>query len=245
MKLIVLLTDFGESEYVGMMKGVIYSVDPDAKVEDLTHSIPPQSVREGAWVLLQSYKYYPRGTVFVCVVDPGVGTERDAVIVDTKNYKFIGPDNGLLHPAAEQDGIQQVFSISIESSVSRTFHGRDVFAKAAAHISIGRTSESIGKEKQKLDDRIEFYLKERVGEIVRIDRFGNIITNLPPLEKPEMLFSTTTVQEKIRVCGTFAEGPDIGLFVVTGSSGTLEIVSKNTSAAAELYLKIGDRVSLE
>ncbi|MHA1959678.1 MAG: SAM hydrolase/SAM-dependent halogenase family protein [Candidatus Thorarchaeota archaeon] len=244
MRLIVLITDFGESEYVGIMKGVIYSTNPDVKIEDLTHSISPQLVREGAWVLLQSYKYYPKETVFVGVVDPGVGTKRDAIIVKTKNYIFIGPDNGLLHPAAEEDGIERIISISIDSGVSNTFHGRDVFAKVVSEISIGAKLESLGKEKPSLDERVEFHLKDRFGEIVRIDRFGNIITNLPPLGKSELLLSTTTVQENIKVCKTFAEGPENELFVVVGSNGTLEVVTKNGNAAKELYLNVGDRISL-
>ena len=112
--MIVLLTDFGESEYVGIMKGVIYSIYPEAHVTDLTHSIPSQSIREGAWILLQSYKYFPPGSVFVSVIDPGVGTARDAVIVATKNYILIGPDNGLLFPAASDDGFERVYKILID-----------------------------------------------------------------------------------------------------------------------------------
>jgi S-adenosylmethionine hydrolase len=127
--MIVLLTDFGESEYTGVMRGVIYSICPDAQVVDLTHSVPAQSIREGAWILLQSYKYFPKGTVFVSVVDPGVGTARDAVVVVTENYIHVGPDNGLLYPAAAEDGIERVYRILIDEGVSKTFHGRDIFAE--------------------------------------------------------------------------------------------------------------------
>ncbi|MHA2377567.1 MAG: SAM hydrolase/SAM-dependent halogenase family protein [Candidatus Thorarchaeota archaeon] len=101
--MIVLMTDFGESEYVGIIKGVIYSIAPEAQVVDLTHTISPQSTREGAWILLNSYHFFPKGSIFVCVVDPGVGTDRDAVVVKTENYTFVGPDNGLMFPASKQN----------------------------------------------------------------------------------------------------------------------------------------------
>ncbi|MFW9958910.1 MAG: S-adenosyl-l-methionine hydroxide adenosyltransferase family protein, partial [Candidatus Odinarchaeota archaeon] len=178
--MIVLLTDFGESEYVGIMKGVILGIAPDAHIVDLTHSISPQSVREAAWVLVNSYKYFPKHTVFVCVIDPGVGTTRDAVLVVTPDYVFIGPDNGIFHEVTKATGIEHIYSIKVGSTVSSTFHGRDVFAVAAAHHHSGTPAREIGMPKRALSESISFYLEGRTGEIVRIDRFGNIITNIPP-----------------------------------------------------------------
>ena len=136
MNTIVLLTDFGNSEYVGVMKGVCLKEANNIPLNfiDLTHQIPPQDVRSGAWVLATSYSYFPPNSIFLCVVDPGVGTERDALVIKTTNYYFIGPDNGLMYPAAISDGIISISRLQISSSASTTFHGRDVFAKAAGKI---------------------------------------------------------------------------------------------------------------
>ena len=111
--MIVLLTDFGESEYVGVMKGVIYNLVSGATITDLTHSISPQSVCEAAWVLLKSYRFFPKHTIFTCVVDPGVGTTRDAVLVETPDYVFISPDNGLLSPTLDKCGQFKIYSLKI------------------------------------------------------------------------------------------------------------------------------------
>jgi S-adenosylmethionine hydrolase len=243
--MIVLLTDFGESEFVGMMKGAIFSINSSAQIIDLTHSIAPQSIREGAWVLLQSYKSFPEGAIFVCVVDPGVGTERDAVHVKTEHYSFIGPDNGLVYPAATEDKIQSVDILKVNKEAARTFHGRDVFAKAAGHLSVGALSDNIVKSKSELDIPLEFHLDGRVGEVVRIDRFGNIVTNLPPTEDTSLHLVTNGLDRIIAQCKTYAEGPDDDIFAITGSSGTLEISKKNGSAIDEVEVAIGYEILLE
>ncbi len=243
--MIVLLTDFGESEYVGVMRGIIYSICSDAKIVDLTHSVPPQSIREGAWILLQSYKHFPRGTIFVSVVDPGVGTTRDAVIVVTENYIHIGPDNGLLYPAAYSDGIKTVHRILVDAGVSKTFHGRDIFAKAAAYQEAG-TLDAIPTElKPRLDQSLEFHQEEREGEVVRKDHFGNIITNIPPAAKTEYLATFQNKQKALPFFETYEHGPDQGIFIVTGSYDTLEITAKNRSAADFLALDVGEQLTLE
>jgi len=243
--MIVLMTDFGESEYVGVMKGVVHTISPTTEVVDLTHTIAPQSVKEGAWVLLQSYRFFPYNSIFVCVVDPGVGTERDAVIVDTKNYVFIGPDNGLIHPAAQSDGVKQIFSLNVDDNVSATFHGRDVFAKTAAYVAKGVSGKYIGPYKPKLDVEIEFHLDGREGEVVRIDRFGNIITNISPLELGVMTLRFGSTEREILHSRKYAEGPDDDIFAVTGSSNTLEITAKNACASDKLQASIGDRITME
>ena len=191
--MIVLLTDFGGSEYVGIMKGVIHSLHPDAKIVDLTHDIPPQSVREGAWVLLKSYKHFPKETIFVCVVDPSVGSTRDAIVVQTIYYTFIGPDNGLMYPAARDDVVKNVSSIIIPSDSSNTFHGRDVFAKMAGYILQDQAGKMLGGFKRRLGVTIGLAPVGRKGEIVRIDNFGNIITNLPPLSKNNYQLTTDVI----------------------------------------------------
>lgn len=243
--MIVLLTDFGESEYVGVMKGVIYSICPSEQIVDLTHSIPPQSVREGAWILLNSFKHFPKDTVFVCVVDPGVGSGRDAVLVKTKSYTFIGPDNGLLYSAAHQARIESISSISIGSSASKTFHGRDAFAVAAAYYVRNQADKVLGGFKPSLGIKLTFPQEGRNGEVVRIDRFGNVITNIPPLDKSQYTLVTPDLRWAIEWFPTYAQGSDRGVFLVTGSYETLEIAAKNASAAEEVPLQVGDKLSIE
>jgi S-adenosylmethionine hydrolase len=242
--MIVLMSDFGESEYVGVMKGVILSLCPTAEIVDLTHSISPQSIIEGAWVLLQTYKFFPKETVFVCVVDPGVGTTRDAVVVKTKNYTFIGPDNGLLYPATKAAGTVNVSSIVTDSDVSMTFHGRDVFARMAGLVLRNQASKMLGGFKPSLSVTLEFEQVGRKGVVVRIDRFGNIITNIPPEEKSEYVLVTDDLRWSIQWFATYSKGPDSGVFLVTGSYGSLEIATKNGSATEEIPLKVGDRITI-
>jgi len=243
--MIVLLTDFGESEYVGVMKGVILSIDPNARIVDLTHSISPQSVREAAWVLLKSYRYFPKQTVFVCVVDPGVGTGRDAILVTTPEYTFISPDNGLLNPTLEEASEKRVYSIHVDSSVSYTFHGRDVFAVAAGNYHSGIPVEKIGSPKPALEIPLSFYLEGRTGEVIRIDRFGNIITNIPPLDAERLQVRYGTRDFTLPLCRTYAEGPSSGLFVLVGSYGSLEIAMQNKRAIDYLPIDVGDRISIQ
>jgi S-adenosylmethionine hydrolase len=239
------MTDFGESEYVGVMRGVIYSIYPEAQIVDLTHSVPAQSIREGAWILLQSYKYFPQGTVFVSVVDPGVGTARDAVIVETKNYIHIGPDNGLLFPAASDDGIERVHRILIDERVSRTFHGRDIFAKAAAYHETGTLSVMATETKPGLDQALVFHQEGRQGEVVRIDKFGNIVTNIPPAAKKDYKVSVRNEVRDLPFVGTYEYGLENSIFLVTSSYDTLEIAAKNRPAIDFLALEVGDRLTIE
>jgi len=243
--LVVLLTDFGASEYVGIMKGVIISLSPSSRIVDLTHSIRPQSIREGAWVLLQAFAQFPRNTIFVCVIDPGVGTEREPVYVRTENYSFIGPDNGLMYPAVRQDGIKSVSTLVVEDNASRTFHGRDVFARAAGYMGRGQAGQVLGGFKPELSVKLEFPLHERDGMIVRIDRFGNIITNIPHANTKEYRIETSDLKWDLNWYPTYSEGPDEGLFLVTGSYDTLEIVAKNASAVEELRLSVGQTIRIE
>ncbi|MFW9798947.1 MAG: S-adenosyl-l-methionine hydroxide adenosyltransferase family protein [Candidatus Thorarchaeota archaeon] len=243
--MIVLMTDFGESEYVGMMKGLIHTIAPNTPITDLTHTISPQSVREGAWVLMQSYRFFPSDSIFVCVVDPGVGTDRDAVVIDTNNYVFIGPDNGLMYPAALRDGVREIYSLNIDDDASVTFHGRDVFAKAAAQFAKGEPGTSIGPQKAHLDVKLEFHLDGREGEVVRIDRFGNIITNIPPRDTDTLLLRVGSIERRIKHFRTYSDGPDEELFTVTGSSDTLEITAKNARASDSLEACVGDRITLD
>ncbi|MFW9788936.1 MAG: S-adenosyl-l-methionine hydroxide adenosyltransferase family protein [Candidatus Thorarchaeota archaeon] len=243
--MIVLLTDFGSSEYVGVMKGVIFSIHPEAQIVDLTHSVPSQSIREGAWILLKSYKYFPKGTIFASVVDPGVGTARDAVVVVTTNYILIGPDNGLLFPAAIEDGIERVYRIHIDERMSKTFHGRDIFAKAAAYHEVGTLSVMSTEIKPGLDQALVFHQEGREGEVVRIDKFGNIISNIPPAAKTSYKLTVRKEVRELPFVGTYEYGPEHGIFFVSSSYDTLEIAAKNRPATDLLALEVGERLTIE
>jgi len=241
--MIVLLTDFGQSEYVGVMKGVIYSIDQDAKIVDLCHDISPQSVIEASWLLKNNYKYFPEGATFCCVVDPGVGTERNALAVKTDNYYFVAPDNGLLWETLKEQKIVDIRQIPIPEDASRTFHGRDVFAKAAANINKGKFDDLA--EKVEEIEKLELYLNEREGIVVRIDRFGNIITNLFKQEDKDK-YSVIINDKKFTLdfYPTYSAAMENELFLIEGSNNTLEFSLKNGNANDKLHAKPGDKIKI-
>lgn len=251
--LVVLLSDFGTSEYAGVMRGVLARYPKALRWCDLTHHVPPQAVRAGAWILLTSYAFFPEGSVFLAVVDPGVGTDRQAVAVRTRRYLFVGPDNGLLWPAVEDDGGPlEAVALPLPPGASRTFHGRDLFAPAAARLAGGEPLAALGSPTS-LRERLAFYRKGREGEVVHIDTFGNIVTNLPPLP------GTTRYRlgwqseaggeaawtEGIPSVGTYGEGQPGELVAVTGSAGTLELSVVGGRAADRLPVALGQRLRLE
>ncbi len=242
--MIVLLTDYGNSEFVGIMKGVIARRCPTENVADLLHGVRPQNIREGAWVLLNSFRYFPEGSVFCCVVDPGVGSERAALAIKTKDYFFVGPDNGLMFPAAEKDGIEAVISLPEEGD-SKTFHGRDVFAPAAARLA---ARENLFTQYPAFSgmQTLAFHRDQREGEVVRIDRFGNIVTNLPHTRVGSYrLRAAEDAERELTFYETYAAAPDGELFLVEGSSRTLELSLKNGRAIDYISLHIGDHLRLE
>jgi len=240
--MIVLLTDFGQSEYVGVVKGVICRLHAGARIVDLCHDLRPQSIVEASWILKNGYRYFSQGAVFCCVVDPGVGTTRKAIAVRTESYCFVAPDNGLLWEALREQEIVAIRELPVPAEASRTFHGRDVFARAAARIDLSQFDE--------LGNRIEtirkfaLYRSGREGIVVRIDRFGNIVTNLPPLDKDKYAVTIEGQQQTMPFYPTYAAAPDNELFLITGSSNTLEISLKNNSASERLHTTPGQRVTL-
>jgi S-adenosylmethionine hydrolase len=251
--MIVLLTDFGESEYVGVMKGVIYSIASDAVIVDLCHSIRPQEIIEGSWILKNNYRYFPtralrsatqsrEGTTFCCVVDPDVGTERKAISVKTDRYYFVGPDNGLLWETVAEQRIIDMRRIVIPSDASRTFHGRDVFAKAAANIDLGRF-ETIGERIERIE-KLEFYKKGREGIVVRVDGFGNVITNLEKQKKENYSVEIDGKQYAMEYYPTYCAAREDELFLIEGSNNTLEISLKNGSANDILGVKAGVKIKI-
>jgi S-adenosylmethionine hydrolase len=249
---ITLTTDFGTRDwFVGTMKGVILGLAPRSRVIDLTHEIPPGDIRDGAFALAASYAFFPRHTIHVAVVDPGVGSQRRAIAVKTSNYIFVGPDNGLLSWAIAKESIKSIHALENQtyflSQVSSTFHGRDVFAPVAAHLSQGLPLQKLGP---RLNDfvRLDWPEPRRTragieGEVLYIDRFGNAITNISAMHvKPveSMIF-----MGRKRICAlaryyqAVAAGGPVG---VIGSSGYLEIAINGGNAAQRLGLRAGMKV---
>lgn len=219
---IALLTDFGlEDGYVGVMKGVILSICPTAQIIDIAHHIAPQDIRQAAYVLMTSYSYMPSGTIFVCVVDPGVGTPRRPIAVQTKQGIFVGPDNGLFSYVLGQVEIQQVVALHNRQyhlqSISTTFHGRDIFSPVAAHLANGvpvdQLGPALGKPLEKLSSPLLQIENDRVrGEVLHIDHFGNVVTSIGRLVwgSDDMLqlhpqFGNPTFSERVTVAPFFAE----------------------------------------
>ncbi len=230
------------------MKGVIRKINPKANILDLTHSIKPHNVIEGAWVLYKSYKYFPSKTVFCVVVDPGVGTDRQPVAVKTRNYYFVGPDNGVLWQSCVADTIQEVIQLSIENS-STTFHGRDIFAPFVAEIKLSNVKFTDLGQSTSLNVQLSLMPETpNKGKIVRIDHFGNIITNLSiPKSSGSLIIVLGNNNQTIKaeINRTFSDGPSDIPFAVLGSSDTLEIVLRNNRAVDLLNVKIGDSVTIQ
>jgi S-adenosylmethionine hydrolase len=240
--MIILLTDFGQSEYVGVMKGVIHSINREASIVDLCHDVSPQSVIEASWILKNNYRYFPEGSTFCCVVDPGVGTARKALVVKAVRYYFVAPDNGLVWEALKEQQIIDMRQIAVPGDASRTFHGRDVFAKAAANIDLGGF-ETVGSKIQDIE-KLELHSKGREGLVVRIDRFGNVITNLATLDKDEYSVEIEGKKYAMNYYPNYDAARSDELFLIEGSSNTLEISFKNGNANERLQVGAGIKISI-
>jgi len=259
--LITLLTDFGTADYfVGAMKGVILSMNADARIVDITHEIPPQDIRAGAFTLSVVSQTFPSGTIHVAVVDPGVGSERRPILVSGGNQFFVGPDNGLFSFVYEREAAARVFHLTNEDyfrqPVSATFHGRDVFAAVAGALSKGISPEQLGVE---IKDyvRLTMLKPKRMGtqtieaSIIHIDRFGNCVTNLTREDLTEEMLARGL---RLKINGReitsfhrfFAEndGPPDELFVIWGSAGYLEIAAFRASAASLLDTRPGQVITV-
>jgi S-adenosylmethionine hydrolase len=185
MKVITLITDFGlRDPYGGIMKGVSLSINPGATIVDITHGVEPQDIREGAFIIEEYYRYFPEGTIHLCVIDPTVGSARRPIIAAKDGHLFVGPDNGLF--TLLYKGGHEAYAIEnidlMGREISSTFHGRDIFAPAAAHLSMGRHPSAFGRM---IPDAVRFADifpviegNRLAGEVVRFDRFGNAITNI-------------------------------------------------------------------
>lgn len=254
---ITLLSDFGDV-YPASMKGVILSINPAASIVDISHSVPSHDIRAGAFILLTAAKYFPSGTVHIAVVDPGVGTKRRALAIragsESGIHYFIGPDNGLLIPAAKSLGDFKVYEITntalFRKNISSTFHGRDIFAPAGAHISKGLNVIDVGRE---IFDYVDLDFGKGIkkngtleGRVIFIDSFGNIVTNIPAgmvelrhgdvldIDKKHVLFRSSY--------GFCSEGEPLALI---GSHGYLEIAVNRGSAAEFFNKKLGDKIVMK
>lgn len=256
---ITLTTDFSEDMFAGVMKGVIANINPDARVIDITHGLKLGDIRSGAFVLMASCGYFPRGTIHVVVVDPGVGPSRRIVCAQTKDYIFLAPDNGILSWALTRHEPLEMRAVEKEKffldEVSMTFHGRDIFAPVAAHLSLGIKPNELGPEIDPGDVvSIEFpepWLDdggELQGEVLYIDRFGNCITNitrddLGKLDPAKVRISSETlnVEGIHRSYSDVHPGTEVA---VIGSTGFLEIAVSGGNASMRFGLRTGDEVTL-
>jgi S-adenosyl-L-methionine hydrolase (adenosine-forming) len=252
--IITLLTDFGIQDYfVGAMKGAILSASANAKIIDMTHEIEPQDVRAAAFTLANYYQTFPPKTIHVCVVDPGVGSNRRAILVETEKYYFVAPDNGLLSFVFSEEKNFRVFELTNERffrhPVSQTFHGRDVFAPVAAHLSMGISANEFGSE---IKDFIRFEMPapqkssehKLEGAIIHIDRFGNLITNFRREDVPEKFVLEVNGKRIEKHQKYYAEAKTGEIFSITGSAGFLEIVAFQDSAKDLLNVKTGEKIIL-
>lgn len=247
-RIIVLLTDFGSRDhFVAAMKGVILSINPETTIVDITHETAPQDIREASFTLRACYRNFPAGTIFVTVVDPGVGSSRRPIIAKAEGYYFIAPDNGILSFVPDDAEVREITNENIRMPVvSKTFHGRDIFAPAAAHLSLGKDMTDFGPKvtdpnvvpeslPQKTADGI-------AGEVIHIDRFGNLVTNLTTDQLPGS-FDLEISGRTINILrNTYSEAVDGELFLIEGSAGFLEISVREASAADLLGISKCERI---
>jgi len=254
---IALLTDFGTRDhYAGTMKGVALAICPDATLVDITHDVPAHDVQAGALELAASYRYFPAGTIFLAVVDPGVGSTRRGIAVDGGDYKFVAPDNGVLTVVLDEHPPKRVVELTerkyARPTVSRTFEGRDRFAPAAAWLAKGIEVTAMGRpagaivrlelpQPRVADDAVE-------GEVLRVDRFGNLITNIDRKTFERLSGASLDIrvgaQQVSKVVTTYADASAGEVCALFGSTDHLEIAANGASAAAELGLGRGAAVHI-
>ena len=258
--IVTFTTDFGLNDpFVGIMHGVVLNIHPQTTVVDICHAVPSYDVLDGAWTIAQAYRFFPPRTVHVVVVDPGVGSKRRPILAETDDYVFVAPDNGVLSLVEAGEPKFSVRHITAEryflQPVSRTFHGRDIFAPVAGWLTDGVAPAEFGPE---VSDYVRLPLSavERTGNILRgvvlrVDKFGNLITNIGRQDAPGLFaappspFRLLIAGRNItRLCSSYAEGGDDEFFAVIGSSGFLEIAARQNSAAQRLGAGVGEPVEI-
>jgi len=254
MVIIALLTDFGTRDYfTGAMKGAILFINENVHIVDITHEIAPHDVRSAAFNLRACYRDFLVGTIFVAVVDPGVGSARRAILVETEDYFFIAPDNGLLSFVFDEEKEFRVYELTnrkyFAEKISSTFHGRDIFAPVAAHLSKGIKAEEFGREIAdfiRLEETRPRKISENEieGEIIEIDHFGNLTTNLKREDLPAEFVLEIGEKQIAKFHRYFAEGEPGEIFIITGSAGFLEIAAFRDSAKNLLQAGIGQKITV-
>jgi len=246
--MIALLTDFGYKDpFVGIMKAVILSINPDALIVDLSHGISAQNIKEASFVLKESYMYFPKKTIFLIVVDPGVGSQRRPILVDAQDRYFICPDNGVVSGVLTEGF--RAFHLTKKKyflpPIGTTFHGRDIFAPVAGWLSKGKRPSEFGKQ---IKDIVKIPLPEPqyrdgslVGEVIYIDGFGNAITNLRGIPKGDIIFR----KNKIPRVSFYKEAEGRGLSSVVNSSGLIELFIYGGSASSKYKIGVGEKVRVK
>jgi len=254
---LALLTDFGTRDhYAGTMKGVALGICPDAALVDITHDVPAHDVLAGALELAAAYKYFPAGTVFLVVVDPGVGSARHGIAAESGDFKFVAPDNGVLTAVLDEHPAKKIVELSerryARPTVSRTFEGRDRFAPAAAWLAKGIELGALGRSASaihRLDIPQPTVDADRVtGEVVRVDRFGNLITNIDRRTFDKVSSGPLDIRigsfQVSKVISTYADAAPGDICALFGSSDHLEIAATGASASAALNLGRGAPVQI-
>jgi S-adenosylmethionine hydrolase len=260
-RIVTFTTDFGLNDaFVGILHGVVLNVHPETTIVDVSHAVASYDILDGALTIAQAYRFFPPRTVHVVVVDPGVGSQRRPIIAETKDYIFVAPDNGVLSMVEVREPKFIVRHITAEryflQPVSQTFHGRDIFAPVAGWLSKGVAPSEFGPE---ISDYVRLPLPqvERVGQnslrgvVLKVDKFGNLITNIGELDAPA-LFGGACPEVSILIAGftithlyqSYAQGEGDEILAIVGSSGYLEIAAKQASAAEKLAAGAGTPVGV-
>lgn len=247
--LIVLMTDFGNDPYSGIVIGQILKINPLVKVVSLTNHINTHDIRHGAFILLKSYKYFPLYTIFLVIVDPGVGSSRRAIAAQIDDYYFIGPDNGIFSPILANKEDVAVVELRIPANASHTFHGRDIFAPAAAQLSQNYSIKDLGPLCTP-QTSLDFFWDPTllIGEVIFIDHFGNIITNIPNSVNlkynKEYYLKTLRTKIKLTFVRSYFEGSDTKPSLLVSSFETLEIGLRKGRAIDLVDVRPGDRIHI-
>lgn len=270
-RFIGLVTDYGEGHYAGVLRAVIKGIAPDVEVIDLEHGVPSFNVLAGAYVITVTYRWLPRGSIVVGVVDPGVGGPRKPVAVEAGDYTFIGPDNGLLYPAISMEGFRRGVELRFDRiarlvsgrfkgkiggwPLSYTFHGRDIFAPVAALLSIGYDLEDLGEPITE-GDLVKLNLLDVRREndvydvkVIYVDKFGNVVLSCRPQDLNlgdaiEVDIMTSSGTHRVTIGVTFSSVPPGELVLYENSFGYVEVAVNQGSAREALGVKVGDRVKL-
>ena len=259
--LITLLSDFGlKDPYVAEMKAVISTISPASRIIDITHSVEKFNIKMGAFLLASASRYFPKGTIHIAVVDPGVGTKRLAILIETNNAYYIGPDNGVLMLAAQGEGVKHVYRITnrkiMLSKMSFTFQGRDVFAPAAAHLANGVKPHDFGSELSSCEvprfAKTSHRANKLYGEVIYIDDFGNIMTNITktsldklrakPKETLQIRLKKTVMN--LKFCAAYGDVPTNCPLAIIDSHDFLEIAINQGDAAKRLGVRVGYSVTV-